>query len=136
MIAIPVKTDKEEGVLAPLFGHAKYFSFISDDGSVMTHKNSAEGGVKVVDWLVSMGVKTIILNHVGEKPFHLLTQKSIDIYFAGKDRITLPEVLQKLKDGILEKVSIVNYMKLLGEDDHHHDEGDGHLHGGGCGCGA
>ena len=93
MIAIPVKTDKEEGVLAPLFGHAKYFSFISDDGSVMTHKNSAEGGVKVVDWLVRMGVKSIILNHVGEKPFHLLTQKSIDIYFAGKDRITLAEVL-------------------------------------------
>lgn len=136
MIAIPVKTDNEEGILAPLFGHAKYFSFISDDGSVMTHKNNADGGVKVVDWLVSMGVKTIILNHVGEKPFHLLTKASIDIYFAGNERITLHDALQKLKDGILEKVSIVNYMKLLGDDDHHHDESDGDGHGGGCCCGA
>lgn len=134
MIAIPVKTDKEEGVLAPLFGHAKYFSFISDDGSVMTHKNSAEGGVKVVDWLVRMGVKSIILNHVGEKPFHLLTQKSIDIYFAGRDRITLPEVLENLRNGVLEKVTMENYVTLLGEDDHHHDHGS-HEGKDGCCCG-
>ena len=31
MIAIPVKTEKEEGVLAPLFGHAKHFRFIDEN---------------------------------------------------------------------------------------------------------
>ncbi len=131
MIAIPVKTEKEEGVLAPLFGHAKYFSFIDEKGNVTTHKNNADGGVKVVAWLVSMGVKTMVLNHVGEKPFHLLTQANIEVYFPGSERIMLSEALEKLRNGVLEKVTMENYAMLLGGDDHHHGS---HEENGGCCC--
>ena len=133
MIAVPVKTEKEEGVLAPLFGHAKYFSFIDEKGNVTTHKNNADGGVKVVAWLVSMGVKTMVLNHVGEKPFHLLAQANIEVYFPGNERIMLSEALEKLQNGVLEKVTMENYVTLLGGDDHHHDHGS-HEANGGCCC--
>lgn len=132
MIAIPVKTEKEEGVLAPLFGHAKYFSFIDDKGNVVTHKNNADGGVKVVAWLVSMGVKTMVLSHVGEKPFNLLSQANIEVYFPGNERILLSEALEKLQNGVLEKVTMENYATLLGGDDHHHDHGSHEEHGGCC----
>jgi hypothetical protein len=47
----------------------------------------------------------------------------------------LGEALDKMHNGTLEKVTVVNYMKLLGEDEHHHEEEGGHSHSGGCGCG-
>lgn len=124
MIAMPVKTDKTEGILAPLFGHAKYFSLIDEKGNVSIHKNEGAAGIKVVQFLSGLGVKTVLLNHVGEKPFHLLQKHNIDVYFAGKERITFQEALAKLHRGELEKVTVVNYMSLLGEDEHH-DHGDG-----------
>jgi predicted Fe-Mo cluster-binding NifX family protein len=136
MVAVPVKTEKGE-VIASLFGKAKYFSLIDNQGLITTQQCSVEGGMNVVPWLKNLGVKTVLLNHVGEKPFHALISAGIDIYYVGKERIMLKEALDQLHNGTLEKVTIVNYMKLLGEDDHHHhgDEESGHHHGGGCGCG-
>jgi len=31
ILAIPVKFNKENSSISPLFGHAKYFAFIEDD---------------------------------------------------------------------------------------------------------
>lgn len=133
MIAVAVKTEKGD-VIAPLFGKAKYFSIIDEQEVVTTHPCTAQGGMNVVPWLVNLGVKRVLLNHVGEKPFHALLGAGIDVYFVGKERIILSEALDQLHNGMLEKVTVVNYMKLLGEDDHYHEE-DGHSHGGGCGYG-
>ncbi|MDD2382730.1 MAG: NifB/NifX family molybdenum-iron cluster-binding protein [Sulfurospirillaceae bacterium] len=131
MIAMPVKTDKEEAILAPLFGHAKYFAFSDEKENVTIHQNSADGGVKVVRFLADLGVKTVFLNHIGEKPFHLLLEQNIDVYFAGKERISFHEALEKFYQGALEKVTIKNYMSLLGDDEQHDHEDHHH---GGCGC--
>lgn len=132
MVAVPVKTEKGD-VIASLFGKAKYFSLIDNQKRITTHKCMADGGMNVVPWLKSLGVKKVLLNHVGEKPFHALLNADIEVYYVGKERIMLHDALKQVEDGTLEKVNVVNYMKLLGEGDHHHDE-EGH-HSGGCGCG-
>lgn len=126
MVAVPVKTEKGE-VVASLFGKAKYFSLIDNQGLITTQQCSVEGGMNVVPWLKNLGVKTVLLNHVGEKPFHALISEGFDVYYVGKERIMLSEALDQLHGGELEKVTVVNYMKLLGEDEHQH--------AGGCGCG-
>ena len=133
MIAVPVKTEKGD-VVASLFGNAKYFSIIASNGDITTHPCTVQGGMNVVPWLKSLGVKKVLLNHVGEKPFHALLGADIEVFYAGEGRILLQDALQQLDEGKLEQVTVVNYMKLLGEDDHHHHE-EGHHHGGGCGCG-
>ncbi|QIR76783.1 hypothetical protein FA592_11335 [Sulfurospirillum diekertiae] len=127
MIAVPVKTEKGD-VIAPLFGKANYFSLIDAQGHIATRECSVQGGMNVVPWLQNLGVKTVLLNHVGEKPFHALLGAGIDIYYVGKERIMLKEALDQLYKGTLEKVTVMNYMKLLGDDGDHHDSG-------GCGCG-
>jgi len=129
MIAVAVKTDKEKGVLSPLFGKAKFFSIIDDAGTITTHANAAEGGMKVARWLQGLGIKSIIANHLGEKPFHALQSAGIKIYFAGSGRVELEEVLQKFKEGLLDEVTVVNYMSLLGEE-HEHGEEEGASHHG------
>ncbi|WP_051906918.1 MULTISPECIES: NifB/NifX family molybdenum-iron cluster-binding protein [unclassified Sulfurospirillum] len=130
MIAVAVKTDKEKGVLSPLFGKAKFFSIIDDAGNITTHANAEEGGMKVARWLQSLGVTSLIANHLGEKPFHALQGAGIKIYFAGAGRVELEDVLQKLKEGALEEVTVVNYMDLLGEEEHDHGEEEGASHHG------
>lgn len=135
MIAAAVKTDKGD-VIAPLFGKAKYFSVTDNQELITTHQCPVQGGMNVVPWLKSLGVKTVLLNHVGEKPFHALLGADIDIYYVGNERIMFKEALEQLHNGTLAKVTVVNYMKLLSEDEHHHhDDDEGAHHGGGCGCG-
>ena len=125
--AIPVKTEKGD-VIASLFGKANYFSLIDAQGLITTRKCSVQGGINVVPWLQNLGVKTVLLNHVGEKPFHALLDAGITVYYVGKEQMMLKEALDQLHKGTLEKVTVVNYMKLLGDDGDHHDSG-------GCGCG-
>ena len=126
MIALPIKTEKKESVLAPLFGKAKWFAFVAEDGAISVSQNKAEGGIKTARWFESLGVKTLITCHLGEKPFHALQKAGINIYFAGKERIEVAEALQKFKEGTLLEVNVTNYAELLGEEQ---DEKKGH----GCG---
>lgn len=140
MIAIPVKTQKEEGVVTPLFGKAKYFSIVDEKGVITTKETTVSGGIQVVNWLKSLGVTSVIVNHLGEKPFHELLKNNIAIYYAGKERITLNDALKKLEQKELEQVSIANYMTLLGDEEHHdggccgkeHDHGEHDHHGETC----
>jgi predicted Fe-Mo cluster-binding NifX family protein len=77
-------------------------------------------------WFESLGVKTLITSHLGEKPFHALIKAGVKIYFAGSERITVEEALAAFKAGTLLEVNVSNYMELLGE------EAAGHKHEGGC----
>ena len=107
MVAIPVKTEKGD-VVASLFGKAKYFSVISPKGETTIHPCMVQGGMNVVPWLKSLGVKKVVLNHVGEKPFHALLGADIEVFYAGEGRILLQDALKQLNDGKLEKVTLVN----------------------------
>ena len=124
MIAMPIKTENQNGILAPLFGKAKWFALIDDAGTVTIHANSKEGGMRVARWFEQMGVTTLITNHLGEKPFHALRQAGVKIYFAGEERISIEEAIKHLKANTLLEVTLSNYMNLLGEEatGHHHEE--------------
>ena len=79
MIAIPVKTNKENTAVSTLFGKAKYFAFI-ENNKIEIVKNEQSGGKAVVNWLKSKNVDTLITSHMGEKPFSTLLQNNINIY--------------------------------------------------------
>jgi len=120
MIAVALKTENENGVVAPLFGKAKFFAIVDDAGTITVYQNKLEGGMKVAQWIQKLGVSTIIANHLGDKPFQALKRASITIFFAGTERITLNEVLAKMKEGKLEEVTVTNYKSLLGEEEGEH----------------
>ncbi|OQX56934.1 MAG: hypothetical protein B5M52_08340 [Helicobacteraceae bacterium 4484_230] len=58
-IAIPVKMNRENPPLAPLFGKAKWFAIV-EDGSIEIVQNMQKGGRAVIEWLSSMNVNIII----------------------------------------------------------------------------
>ena len=131
MIAIPVKTNKENTAVSTLFGKAKYFAFI-ENNKIEIVKNEQSGGKAVVNWLKSKNVDTLITSHMGEKPFSTLLQNNINVYFAGDERIEINDVLLKYADGELPSLTLENFETLIKEDSHNHGsccsnkQGQGH----------
>jgi len=126
MIAIPIKMAKEESAVAPLFGKAKYFA-IANKGKIEILKNMCHGGNQVAMWLHSLGVKKLLVSHMGINPFHKLQNLQIDVYFAGEERIMLKEALLKYADGDLIRINEVNF-SLFFDEDHHQGEHHEHHH--------
>jgi len=103
-IAIPVKTDKENPAVSPLFGKAKWFAFI-EDGKISIEKNEAGNGQAVIKWFNSKNIDTIIFMEMGASPYETIRANGdITLYHTGYERILLDEVLQKLKDQTLATV--------------------------------
>ena len=95
MIAIPLKVNKENSALAPLFGKAKWFAFV-ENGNISIEKNETQGGSSVVKWLLEKGVNTLIMQKMSQPPYQMIKEQgSITIYYVGSDRIELPEALKK-----------------------------------------
>ena len=118
MIAIPVKTNKENTAVSTLFGKAKYFAFIQNN-KIEILKNEQTGGRAVANWLKSKNVDTLITSHMGEKPFETLLSNDLKVYFAGDERIELKDVMIKYADGELQILNNQNFHILLKEDNHH-----------------
>ena len=111
-VAIPVKTNKENPAVSPLFGKAKWFAFV-EDGKVSIEKNDAEGGVRVVDWLLGKGIDALIVQHMGESPYVYFKESSeIPIFYAGEKRILLEEAMQKFDDEALVIIDDTNAHEL------------------------
>lgn len=80
MTAIPVKTDKTESAIAPLFGKAKWFAIIEENGDVIFWKNELKSGREVVNRFIEIGVTNVIFQDMGGNPFLKLEQAGITCY--------------------------------------------------------
>ena len=112
MIAIPVKTNKENTAVSTMFGKAKYFALISND-KVEIFRNEKEGGRAVSSWLKEKNVDTIITSHIGTKPFSMVTDLGMKVYFAGTERIEMNDALLKYADGELPPLTLENFDLLM-----------------------
>ena len=111
-IAIPVKLNRENPPVAPLFGKAKWFAIIEND-RVEIVPNRYEGGLAVIDWFIDIGVDVIIVQEIGFSPYEKIKDSKIALYYGGKDRILLDEVLEKFDNGELDIVDDTNISQLV-----------------------
>jgi len=94
-IAIPIKANKENSAVAPLFGKAKWFAFV-EDGKISIEKNEAQGGANVVAWLLQSGVSELIIQNMSNPPYQMIKDNGqITVFYAGDQRIELDELLKK-----------------------------------------
>ena len=140
MIAIPVKTDKPDTAVAPLFGKAKWFALVDDEGIVTFWRNELGSGRAVVDHFGAQGVTTVIFQEMGGNPFMLLGRAGIACYHAGAGRIVLNDLLDALRAGTLQRVTTANMDDFVeqgrqhaqhdhGAHGHHHEHEHEHAHG-------
>ncbi|MBN2894618.1 MAG: NifB/NifX family molybdenum-iron cluster-binding protein [Campylobacterales bacterium] len=135
MTVIPVKTDVDQSAIAPLFGKAKWFALISDEGVCTFWRNDTGGGRDVVTQLQRQGVTRVIFTQMGANPYMLLQRAGIKVYHAGEGRILFQESLAKLNEGGLTEVTPLNMSEYLEKghkhsngEHHHHDHGHEHHH--------
>ena len=110
-IAIPIKFDRDDSPVSPLFGHAKYFAFIQND-EIKIEKNPYDGGVEVVKWLLDKGIDIVITQHIGLKPFVLLANEGVKCYYPGEGRVLIKDAIEAFKNKNLEEITQENIDKF------------------------
>ena len=123
-LAIPVKMNKEDSAVAPLFGKAKWFAIVKD-GKIDIVPNNQSGGQAVIEWLLKMNVNTLLIQEMGVSPYTKAKELGLMLYHTGFKRILLSEVLEKLKNGELEILDDTNMDKII----KHHEKRHTHKHG-------
>ncbi|WP_297524757.1 NifB/NifX family molybdenum-iron cluster-binding protein [Sulfurovum sp.] len=114
MIAVPIKLNKENSAVAPLFGKAKWFAFISEDGEIIIEKNEASQGSAVVKWLLEKGVDVLLMQKMSEPPYEMIQREgSITVFYVGSDRIELAEAVKKYEDESLVIVDDSNANEII-----------------------
>lgn len=104
MITFPVKTNKENATVSPLFGKAKYFAFY--DGENLTiEENILKHGAPLISWFLSKGVNDIIIKEMGINPYKKIQETSMNIYYAGDNKITTNEIIEKYNKKELEIIN-------------------------------
>jgi len=122
-MAIPVKMNRENPPLAPLFGKAKWFAIVNDD-HVEIVSNPVQGGRAVVEWLAKEGVDTIIFQEMGETPYAMIKSVGdIALFHAGYERIQLDEVLEKFDKDILPLIDDTNISEIIAHHESKHSHG-------------
>ena len=125
-IAIPVKSNRENSPLAPLFGKAKWFAIIEDD-KVTIEKNPAQGGRAVVEWFVSQRVDAVIFQEMGVTPYQMIKEAgSIDLFHAGYERVLLDNVLEKFGKDELVEIDDTNIAEIIKHHEERHAHGEKH----------
>lgn len=120
MIAIPLKTNKENSAVAPLFGKAKWFAFV-EGGKIGIEKNELQGGASVVAWLLQKGVNTLIIQKMSNPPYQMIKEDGqIGIFYAGDKRIELNEVLKKHEENELEELNDTNANGIIKDHERQH----------------
>ena len=115
-IAIPVKMNKENAPIAPLFGKAKWFAIV-EDGQINIVQNPAKGGQAVIEWLADIKIDTILLQEMGKSPYlKVQSYGNITLYHTGFDRVLLEDVLKKFENNELTLLDENQMQKVL---DHH-----------------
>ena len=125
-IAIPVKTNRENPAVAPLFGKAKWFAFV-EGGKLTIEKSNANGGHAVIEWFSQVGVDTIIMQEMGASPYEMIrAHGGIKIFHSGFERITLDEVLTKFNNHELPELDDDSMAKIIKHHEGSHSHGDHH----------
>jgi len=119
-IAIPVKMNKENTALAPLFGKAKWIAFV-EDGDVSIVPNARQGGKAVVEWFESEGVDTVIFQEMGVTPYEMIKSLgNIALFHAGHERILLNDVVEKWHANQLTPIDDTNIGEILAQHEKKH----------------
>ena len=122
MIVIPLKTNKENSAVAPLFGKAKWFAFV-ENGNISIEKNEEQGGSGVVNWLLKKGVNTLIMQKMSQPPYEMIKKEgTISIFYVGSDRIELAEALKRYEANELIILDDINAPDIIKSHDRQHQQ--------------
>ncbi len=119
-LAIPVKMNKENPAVAPLFGKAKWFAIVNN-GEISIIPNNQSGGRAVIELLYEMKVDAILVQEMGMTPYERVKgYGTIILYHTGFKRILLNDVLEKFENNELEILDDTNIDTIIKHHEKRH----------------
>ncbi|MEE8588887.1 MAG: NifB/NifX family molybdenum-iron cluster-binding protein [Sulfurimonadaceae bacterium] len=119
MLAVAVKTEKDNTAVSPLFGKAKFFAFY--DGKTITiEKNEIKGGTAVIEWFAQKGVETIIVKEMGCSPYKALQNHGMKLLYAGDERIEVGDVVEKYDANELAALTDAQMQNIIAKHEKSH----------------
>jgi predicted Fe-Mo cluster-binding NifX family protein len=113
-LSVPVKMNRENPPVAPLFGKAKWFAIVDiESGKIDIVENKYSGGQAVVEWLNSIGVEVLLVQEIGASPYQRLKEYDIALYHTGYDRILLNDAIKKFENNELVLLDDTNIEDVL-----------------------
>jgi predicted Fe-Mo cluster-binding NifX family protein len=114
MIALPLATKKKTSHISALFGKAKCFALFNGN-TIEVLDNEINSGKRIATWLQEKGVTKLIVKHMGKRPFEMLQNLGIEVYFCD-EKIASNEAVVKLLNEELTLITPQNYNAFLSEE--------------------
>lgn len=119
-LAIPIKMNKENAPIAPLFGKAKWFAIVKD-GEISIIPNNQSGGKAVIELFYEMNIDVLLIQEMGLTPYEKIKEYgTMTIYHTGFERILLNDVLKKFDNNELEILDDTNIDKIIKHHEKRH----------------
>ena len=122
-LAIPIKMNKENSAVAPLFGKAKWFAIVENE-EVTIIPNNQTGGQAVMELLNEMKIDALLIQEMGVSPYAKAKELGMMLYHTGFERILLSDVLEKFKNNDLEILDDTNMDKIIKHHEKRHPRHD------------
>ena len=115
MIAIPVESATPTIMSSKLFGNAPMFAIYEpQEEQYFIIRNSGEGnGMETAKFLKEQGVKSVLYTHLGEGLFNALHKDNINVYYLGKESISVTKIIENYFEDGFVKVEPENAKELL-----------------------
>jgi predicted Fe-Mo cluster-binding NifX family protein len=124
-LAIPVKMNKENPAIAPLFGKAKWFAIV-ENGEISIIPNNQSGGQAIIELFSEMKIDAVAIQEMGVSPYEKVKELGMMLYHTGYERILLNDVLEKLNNNELEILDDTNMDKVIKHHEKRHPRHDEH----------
>ncbi|WP_051524436.1 NifB/NifX family molybdenum-iron cluster-binding protein [Sulfurihydrogenibium subterraneum] len=110
-IALPVKPQKEEYLLSPAFGKAKFFLiYDTETQEVKIVENEHLSGRDVVNILSKEKVNVVITNHLGGGAYRHIIDCGIKAIYTESKNAPYKEVINQFLEGKLREFQPTDFM--------------------------
>ncbi|WP_345984643.1 NifB/NifX family molybdenum-iron cluster-binding protein [Sulfurimonas sp. HSL-1656] len=127
MIAIPVDKAQMDAKSSTLFGNVQAFALYNNDEKAFHFiPNEGKGdGIMTANLLADHSVTSVVYSFMGDGPFGILNREGVNVYYLGKEPMSLMSIIEGLDKENFVKVDAANAQTYL-------DPGTA---SGTCGCG-
>lgn len=115
MIAIPVETNTLDMMSTKLFGNAKFFALVDPltKKSTIISNEGCGNGIKTASFLADSGATSALYGFLGDGPFHVMVREGINVYWLGKETMSLDRAIDVALSESLTRVTPENASEFL-----------------------
>lgn len=106
MIAIPVDTASMDAKSSKLFGNVSAFALYSSDEKAFhfVPNNGKGDGIVTALKLAELSVKSVVYSYMGDGPFGILNREGVNVYYLGKEPLSLSTIIEGMETDNFVKV--------------------------------